>query len=217
MGHLYLSSLANKQQQLSVLLTNVQLVRGHTLKSNDTSSGGMCCVCTSAHSGAHMQHMWPPRRKRTRIEAGACTHIQIIRHKGTQVSMASIMQGVCLKLQSPSGLNAPSDSLLFLCLSHFCRTPFPPSSSLFLALLLCSLCLFPSCRLISLQSVIAVFTILSWLPPSLSPASFCSERRGGKEHCGGTSCFYMPHCTVTLPVSFLIHICVCLSAAMILY
>lgn len=71
-----------------------------------------------------------------------------------------------------------------------------------------------SCLVNLLESIKAAFLsffLLSRLPPPLSAASFCSARRRGMEHSGGTSCLYMPHCTVTPPVSLLIHISVCLS------
>lgn len=70
-----------------------------------------------------------------------------------------------------------------------------------------------SCLVNLLESIKAAFLSFSCLGSHLpfSPASFCSMRRGGKEHSGGTSCLYMPHCTVTPPVSLLIHISVCLS------
>lgn len=141
------------------------------------------------------------------------------RHTFTQVSMHLCMQEVCLVLESPSGLNVGSDSLLFICLSRssFPSLPSLPSPSLasvsfFLALLL-------SCLLISLKSIIHGFSPLSQIPPSLSPVSFFSVRRRGKEQCSAApvafTCLTAP--SRLLSRFLFISLYVCLSISMTVY
>lgn len=99
------------------------------------------------------------------------------------------------------------------CLSacHIFGTLTPPPYSCFPPFFVFPLPLLFSCLLILLQSIILGFSLLSRFSPCLSPASFRSvHHRRSTEQCGGTSCLYMPHCTVTPPVSLLIHISVCL-------
>lgn len=115
-------------------------------------------------------------------------------------------------LQSPGGLNVVADSLLFICLSHFWHAHHP------------SLPILPLPRLPRLSSPSSPFmsphfalvnhtrlsSLSSRLPPASSQPRLCSARHRGNEQRGGTSCLYKPRCTVTPPVSLLIHICVCL-------
>lgn len=104
-------------------------------------------------------------------------------------------------LQSPSGLNVVTDSLLFICRSH-CTLIFPHSSPQFLA---------PPSLFMSAHFTLVNHTrlsLLSQFPAFLSPASFCSVHRKAREQSGSTSCLYMPQCTVTPPFSLLLHISV---------
>lgn len=120
-------------------------------------------------------------------------------------------------LQSPSGLNVVTHSLLFICLSHFwwARLSLPP---IFLAILVFSLPLLFSCRLILLQSIIPGFSFLSRFPPYLFPVSFGRPAAGARSSVAAPVAFTCLTAPSHLLSRFIfISLYVCLPISMIVY